>query len=1010
MPATASPTDVPASRLQAGSRVCGFTVGRVTPMPSLRATVVEATHGHSGARVLHVFTEDTENLCAVAFRTPPPDDTGVPHILEHSVLGGSEKYPVKDPFLEMLKRSMATFINAFTYPDKTVYPVSSNVRQDFFNLVAVYLDAVFHPTITAETLKQEGHHLEFADPANPESPLLIKGIVYNEMKGAYSELDSLIERVSGQALFPDSPYGRDAGGDPDAIPTLTYERFRNFYERLYHPANSFIVLYGNVPTEESLAFLDERLATMPPPPQDLDSSIRRQPRWTAPREREELYPIGAEEPAAGKAAVMISWLAGDGLDPVAEMGMEVLDNLLLGHDGAPLHRALIESHLGEDLAPSGFSTGTMESSFHLGLKGTEPERKDAILKLVTETLERVAAEGFSRDRVEAAFQQLRYAELEITAQYPLRVMNRVYEGWIYGLDPLAYLRLGEVLDELWRWYEQDTELFSRLIRERLLDTPHRLVTVFKPDPQLQARRDAAFAAAMQARKDAMSAEERQAVVRETEALRRRQEAPNSPEALATLPVLHLGDLPKAPREIPFDLTAAGPGVPLLLPRVFANGVNYFVLAFDLAGLPDDLWLDLPLFADLFNKLGTSRADFAVMGERITACTGGLGASVFTTAAAREPDRLLPFLAVSFKALDRRYSEALVIVRDLLLELNLADVDRIRDLAIQAKVQRQSGIIDGGHVFSMQHAARTLSPLAALNARLGGLTQVRLAGRLARRFDEEIEGVRQRLEAIRRFLLQPGRMRAAFTGGSQPAAATAAWLGEFAASFGTASSSMPAASWPAPLPAPRREGLALASEVAFCAECMPAPAMTSPDAPPLLVFAQLLGLGYLWEEIRAKGGAYGGMASYDPTAQVFGMMSYRDPNIARTLGVFHELPAVLGHLPLTADEVERGIISVAKVEERPVRPAAATSQVLWRHLTGLTSEVRRERYAALLEVTGPAVRAAAERLVAQGEARRQTCVLAGRPMLDAFNAAVAPADQLAVENILEDGDDDTAAPE
>ncbi len=978
----------------------GFTITRVTPVPSIRGVAVEARHDRTGARLVHLHNADTENLGAIAFRTPPPDDTGVPHILEHSVLCGSRKFPVKDPFLEMIKRSMATFINAMTYSDKTVYPVASNVRQDFLNLFDVYVDAVFFPNIGPDTLAQEGHHLEPADPERPEaSPLTIKGIVYNEMKGAYSELDAIIERTSNQKLFPDSPYGRDSGGDPAAIPALTYEQFREFHRRYYHPANAYILLYGDTPTADLLAFLGPRLDELPPAINP-DSAIPRQPRWKQPRELEETYPVAADEGTRGKAAVTVSWLLDLGDDPVGEMAFEVMDKLLLGHAGAPLYKALIDSRLGEDLAPSGYSGGALECTYHAGLKGTEPERRDAIVQLVLRTLERCAADGFPRESVEAAFQQLQYAHREITTNYPLRLMNHVYDAWIYDLDPLVYLRLGETLGELVRRYEADPALFARLVRTALLDNPHRLTCTFRPDPALQARRDAESANKMAETKAALSAEALRQLAAEAKELVRRQEAPNAPEDLAKLPSLKLSDLPKKPLCIPAETADCG-GVPLVRTDVFANGVNYFVLAFDLSGLPDELWDYVPVFADFLAKLGAGGRDYAAMGERIAACTGGLSADLFATVDARDPDRVLPFLSVTFKSLDARHDTALAVVRELLLELDLADTARLRDLVFQMKAQRQSGIVDSGHRFAAQHAIRGLSALGALNHRLGGIPQVHLAGDLARTFDRDADLLRSRLEAIRRFLLGRGRLRAAFTGSPSPEAATRRWLAEFA-------NGLPAAA-PAPsvLPSFRSsvlpsaaEGLAITAEVAFCAAAIPAPPQTAPEAPALAVFSQILSLDHLWQEIRVKGGAYGGFCVYDPGMRAFELMSYRDPDIARTLGVFAGIPDTIRSMPLSAADIERAIISCAKGEERPIRPGAATAMSLWRHLTRADDGLRNERYQALLRVTGDDVRRAASALF--DGAAQQVCVLGGRPLLEAAGSRLAAP--LAIENILEPGDE------
>ncbi len=1047
----------PPSDLVAGQELHGFRIVRVTPLPAIRATAVEARHVRTGARLLHLLVEDTENLGAIAFRTPPTDDTGVPHILEHSVLCGSRRFPVKDPFLEMMKRSMATFINAFTYPDKTVYPVASNVRQDFLNLFDVYLDAVFFPNIGPDTLKQEGHHLEPADPDRPaDSPLTIKGIVYNEMKGAYSELDAVIERASGQGLFPDSPYGRDSGGDPKAIPSLTYEQFRDFHRRCYHPANSYIMLYGGTPTAELLAFIHPRLDGLTPAI-DPASAIPRQPRWTAPREHEEAYPVAQEDGTTAVSAVTVSWIVGAGDDPADDLALEVMDKLLLGHAGAPLHKALIDSRLGEDLAPSGYSGGTLEGAFHVGLKGTEPERRDAVVALILRTLESCAAEGFSRPSVEAAFQQLEYAHREITANYPLRLMNRVYDAWIYDQDPLTYLRLGEILGELRRRYAADPGLFARLVRTQLLENPHRLTCTFRPDAGLQARRDAEFAEAMARAKAELPAADLESLAAEAKALARRQGEPNAPADLAKLPALRLSDLPEKPLSVPAEVVDCG-GVPFVRTGVFANGINYFVLAFDLSGLPDELWDYLPVFTDFWARLGAAGSGYAETGERIAACTGGLSSDLFATVDARDPDRVLPFLSVTFKSLDARHGDALAVVRDLLLAPDLADSARLRDLAFQLKAQRQSGIIDSGHRFAAQHALRGLSALGALNHRLGGIPQVRLAGELARTVERDAAPLREKLESISRFLLDRNRLRAAFTGSSEPETLTRQWLAEFAAacnapppapspapspaivssvlpsSIPTSSvppSSIPTSSvLPSPVPASgstssvppssiptssvlpfsvlpssAAEGLAIASEVAFCAAVLPAPPQTSPDAPALAVFSQILSLDYLWQEIRVKGGAYGGFCVYDPGMRAFELMSYRDPGIVRTLELFAGIRQALRTMPLEPADIERAIISCAKGEERPVRPGAATAMALWRYLTRADAPLRLERYQALLRVTAADVRRTASALFA--DPAMQLCVLGGRPLLEA--AAAKLKTPLAIENILEPADEADADP-
>ena len=972
-----------------GQIISGFAVTRVASVPAVRCVAREAYHQLTGARLLHLAADDAENLFAIAFRTPPPNDSGLPHILEHSVLGGSRKFPVKDPFVEMLKASMATFINAMTYPDRTVYPVASNVRKDFFNLVDVYCDAVFHPNITAATLKQEGHHLEFSDPEDMATPLTVRGIVYNEMKGAYSDLDSLIERESERLLFPDTPYGFDSGGDPERIPDLRYDEFVEFYRGFYHPSNARILLYGDIPFEEHLAFLDERLRACDGGA-PADSRLPRQPRWPDAHTVEVPYPVESDDDCRAKTAVVLNWLVGDAADAAGDLAMEVVDRLLLGNAAAPLRKALVDSQLGEDLTSSGYGSGSLETTFHVGLKGTEPERRQHIVELVLDTLREVVRNGFPRRSVDAAFQQLQYGHREIRSAHPLHVMEWVFSSWNFDLDPLTYLRAGECLDKLYAEYLEDPSLFDGIIKERLIENPHRATITFKPDPGLQARRDTTFAEEMAHRKEMLSRADLEGILAETAELRAAQGTPNSPAALASLPQLRLSDLPRVPRAIPAQAFELKHTIPLIRSDVFANGVNYLLVAFDLDGLPRELWEYVPVLASVFSKLGAAGRSYAEMAERIAGSTGGLGAATSACADALDPTRTLSFFTASFKALDRTFPEALSLLRDLLMALDLSDTDRLRDVLIQRKVRLHSGIIPDGHRFAASHGARTVSTLAALGEIWGGLPQVRLADRLATDFSGQIDGLRVKLEDIRRFMLSRSRVRASFTGSDQLFEPTRLWLEQLGddAAAGPASVRGPASFAAEAAPEPLREGLVTVADVAYCACCMPAPHASHPQAPLLQVFSRLLGYGYMWEEIRVKGGAYGGLSAYDAGAQIFELMSYRDPAVARTLEVYEKVLEHVRAAKWSKRDVERAVIGCAKADERPIRPAAATSAALWRHLGRLTEDLRMDRRAALLRATPKAVKEAGLQLLGDGLAKSNVCVLGGREDLQRANATMA----------------------
>ncbi len=416
-----NPPESPASPetpLTVGQIVDGFVVRSITPLPNLRATAYRLDHVITGAKLLHVHGPDSENLFSITFATPPADDTGLPHILEHAVLGGSTRFPVKEPFFEMVKMSMATFINAMTADAFTVYPVASNVRKDFFNLAEVYCDAVFHPLLTQATFAREGHHLALARNDDPASDLQIKGIVYNEMKGVYSNPESVVWRTSTKQLFPDTPMGLDSGGDPDQIPELTYEDFIQFHKKRYHPSNAMIFIYGDIPTTDHLAFLRDRLGGFIR--QDAEAPLPRQTPWTQPRTETRPYSIAPDEPTQAKTYLTLAWALGDATDPADATAWGVLDRLLLGNEARlPLKKALVDSKLGADSFSGGTGDVGHEALFHVGLKGSETARVEPFVELVLHTLDDLADQDFSREQVDAAFQQLAYHHLEIQdASFP----------------------------------------------------------------------------------------------------------------------------------------------------------------------------------------------------------------------------------------------------------------------------------------------------------------------------------------------------------------------------------------------------------------------------------------------------------------------------------------------------------------------------------------------------------------------------------------------------------------
>ena len=978
-----------------GETVNGFLIRGAVPVPALRGTAVLAEHVRSGARVMHLANADSENLFSVSFPTPPPDDTGLPHIMEHAALGGSKRFPVKEPFFEMLKMSMATFINAMTASDHTMYPVSSNVRKDLFNLAEVYFDAVFHPELNEQTFQREGWHWTLERNDDPASALQIKGIVYSEMKGAYSTPEALLWRYSQRALFPETPLGRDSGGDPKAIPQLTYKQFVDFHKTLYHPSNAFFFFYGDIPTADYLAFLDERLGGFARA--RIESACPLHPRRRAPRRLRHAYPVGAQESTAAKTHLAIYWALGESTDPAELTAWEVISSMLLGHEAAPLKKAIIDSKLGSDLLPSGSNEVGPESTFQVGIKGSEVDRADRFLDLVTRTLGDVAESGITRDRVEMALQQLAYRHLEILAYFPLRVMYAVNQSWIYGKDPTAFLRMGEHLEACRRRYLADPGCFGGMIRRGLIENPYRLELILAPDAQMQAREEEEFRKEMAARKARFTPDEVRAIGANAAEIDRLNSQPNSPEALATLPQLKVTDLPPKPRHIPTTVERVGNGLVFLRNDVFSNGVCYLDIDVDLSDFPEELYPFIPHYDDAFGKLGVAGQPFTVVAERKAACTGGLSVFFGFFSDAVDANRRTPRMRFSLKTLDGRIDDALGVLHDVLFTLDPRDDARQRDVLRQYHAGGCARLLTAGTAPAAEHARRGLTAEGRLRYLMDGLPSLERGTRLIEEYARRSAEFLAAIERIRDLALRRGRWTASFTGADAPAdsvrRALGAWLGDLRAAPPAAPAKLP---FPGRTP-PTREGLAAPIQVAHCALVMPAPHRSHPDAALLRIGAHIARFDYFLAEIRLKGSAYGAWCTYNGSAGTFELGSFRDPKPGRTLQVFDGFRDFVNKAEWSQTDVDRAIIGTLKEAEQPIRPGEATHMALDRYVMGETPQLREERYAAALRATPREVKRALTEMLDANAPQSRVCVLAGRDAIETANRE-NPGRELAVEEI------------
>lgn len=986
--------------LQEGQQLQGFEVKAITPIDELRAVTIQLEHHHSGARLLHLYTDDSENLFSINFPTPPTDDTGTPHILEHAVLAGSHKFPVKEPFFEMIKMSMATFINAMTSSDHTYYPVASNVKKDLFNLAEVYFDAVFHPLLTEQTFKREGHHLAPVDPENPTGDLKITGIVYNEMKGVFSDPESRLYRATTSRLLPDTLYAKESGGDPDAIPELTYHQLKTFHETYYHPSNGYFFLYGDIPTRDYLTFLADKLDKIPKSDRisalkPLNPELTRQPLWEAPQTVYDTYPVASDESLAEKTYIMLSWLIGDATDPEDTALGYILSLILFGNEAAPLKKAIIDSKLGTDIIFSGASSIGPNSSFYVGIKGSEKERVEAFTNLITDTVTELADNTFDSELVEAAFQQSSYFYREVAPMFPLRMLYRVVNAWIYDNDTDTFLRMGENLATIRKRWEENPAIFNELIRERLLENPHRLTSVLSPDQDMQAKLDAELEKRTQDIRAQLTDEQVRKIAVDAAELERMNGQPNPPEALAKLPQLSVNDLPDKPKHIPTTIEKVG-GRDFLRSDVFANGVNYFVLDFDIRGLPEHLWTFMPRYIDAIHKLGAANMDFTEMALRKSSATGGIGCGVGFRTHAQDADRSLQNVYFHLKTLDEKMDEALDVLHDLVFSVNPRDTERLHDVMVQVVANYRTEMVQDGSSTAINHAVRGLSPQGHLSEIVYGLPQLRNSEALLKGFDELNGDLMSHIEEIRHFLLNRGRVTAGFVGSDPAYQKTHAKLADWLTEMQDDPISADPISFQ-PYNTPPREGLAGPIQIAHCAHVMPAPHYSHPDSTLIGIGAHLVRMDYILSEIRFKGNAYGARLSYNSFDGALYQSSFRDPHVARTINVFEQTVDYIKQVEWTQTDIDRAIISSAKDAEKPIRPSQAISNAQWYHIGGLTEEIREERYNQLRRATPTEVKRALLQLFEENLDKAAVCVVSSREKLEEANRELEKP--LEIEDIL-----------
>jgi hypothetical protein len=954
--------------LQVGDRLHGFTVVSVQDIEEYRGVGIRLRHEATGLDLYHLLNDDRENLFAFAFKTPPRDNTGAAHIVEHAVLSGSQRFPIKDPFLALMKGSLNTFMNAMTYPDKTVYPAATTVKSDYYNLMQVYGDAVFRPLLRREVFHQEGRRLEIDENGSPQ----VKGIVFNEMKGSYSSFESIVGEWSYRSVFSNSPYYFDSGGHPAEIPDLRYEDFQHYHSTYYHPSNCRVFLYGNIPTEEQLEFLQsEFLAGFSQGASAEDIPV--QQRWSEPREMEIKGPLSEdEEGEEAKTTIIINWLLGSAVDPLELLSSQILSDMLLGYSGTPLQKAVNESELGEDMAPaSGLETDVAEAVFTVGLRGTDQQKKEQFRDLVLGELERLAREGLPRDLVEGSIRRVEFRNREIKGGVPfgLRLMGRALRGWLHGRDPEATLEFTPHMEELKRRYRTEERFFERMIEEKLLHNPHRCTVTVVPDRRYHRELNQAIEQRVNQITRGMDEEQRRELQDDVAAFRSFQETPDRQEDRETIPRVSRQELPE---DIPLIDTREGEvqGVPFYSHDLYTNGIVYVDWAFDLRGLSREERQLLPLLGKMIVSSGLPGESYDRVARRMALSTGGIYPYLEESPKVGGGEDYLELMLFRLKSLETSAEEALQLLLELLMQAEISDVKRLRELLLELRNDMRSAVIPSGHSFASLRARSRLCRASAVEEEWRGIEQLIFLNGFDPREESALQELGSRMEQVRRKLLTRSRMLINVTAEGEwistvreqirerleqiPAGTrldeTAA-SGEAGPPAGESSVRTGSAAQEAsPEDTGERidwEGLEIPAAVGYAALAMPGAGFGNPAHPLQVLIAHLLKTDYLWEKIRMNGGAYGAGAAAHGLEGLFSFFSYRDPAAADSLEVFLRGVEEIAAGKFTAEDLEQAVISVVGTELRPHSPGEKSLIGLRRRLLGITDELRREKRRGLL---------------------------------------------------------------
>ena len=939
------------SQLEAIKKLDAYRVVEHKMIEEMQSEGIVLEHKKTKARLFLVSNDDENKVFCIGFRTPPDNDCGLPHILEHSVLCGSDKFPLKDPFVELVKGSLNTFLNAMTYPDKTVYPVASCNDKDFHNLMDVYMDAVLHPNIYKEEkiFRQEGWHYELE---SKDAPLIYNGVVYNEMKGAYSSPESILDSVTQKTLFPDTCYGKDSGGDPVHIPELSYEKFRDFHRTYYHPSNSYIYLYGDMDMAEKLTWLDEEyLSHYEERP--VDSHIREQKAFAEPVEREFSYSITEGESEEDATYLSVNTVVGDDLDPKLYVAFQILEYTLLDAPGAPLKQALIDAGIGKDVM-GGYESGILQPYFSVIAKDANKEQKGEFLAIVKGTLRKLADQGINRKSLLAGMNyfEFKYREADYgSAPKGLMYGLQCLDSWLYDGDPMTHLCYQETFDFLKK--EVENGYFEQLIRDYLLDNPFEAVIVVAPEKNLTAKEDEKLAKKLAAYKASLSEEELEKLVTATRELKEYQDTPSTPEILAKIPLLKREDIEKKADTFFWKEKEEG-GIKVLHHNFFTSGIGYLKVLFNTEVLPQE---DLPyagLLKSILGSISTEHYSYSDLTSEIHLNSGGVDFSVTSYPDLADPERFTGAFVASIRVLYDKLDFGFTILEEILNHSVFTDEKRLGEVIQETRSRAKMKLENAGHSTAVSRATSYFSATAYYNELTGGTAYYHFLEQLEKDYANKKGEIMARLQEVSRKLFTRANMLVNYTADDKGYEQLPQNLKLLADKLPQGSGEKHAFTHPVKNV---NEGLKTSAQVDYVARCGNFRDAGLEYTGALKILQVILSYDYLWLNIRVKGGAYGCMSGFGRSGEGY-LVSYRDPNLKETNDIYEGIPAYLEAFDPDERDMTKYVIGTISNLDAPLTPSVKGSRGLSAYLSGVTEEMMQTERDQILGAAKEDIRALA----------------------------------------------------